>query len=188
MIKKICVYCGSHPGTDPTYTQVAKETGRFLAKEGIGLVYGGGCRGLMGIVADAALAEGGSVIGVIPEALMNVEQGHKQLTRLEVVPNMHVRKEMMMQEADAFIALPGGIGTLEEIFEVFTWHQLGFLEKPFGLLNVNGYYDHLIQFLANTVDKGFLKQANLDYLQVDRDLETLVDRLKGYTRVPVTKW
>src|SRR6185503_14872599 len=146
-MSRLCVFCGSSPGHDPAYGAAAAQLGRVLAERGIGLVYGGGRVGLMGILADAALAAGGEVIGVIPQALLDREIGHRGLTQLRVVDSMHSRKALMGDLADGFIALPGGIGTLEELFEVWTWAQLGLHRKPCGLLDANGFYAPLVDFL-----------------------------------------
>jgi uncharacterized protein (TIGR00730 family) len=177
----ICVYCGSRHGELPAYTEAARALGTAIGGRGWQLVYGGGQVGLMGEVADAVLAAGGRVIGVIPESLKRLEVGHAGLHELHVVPTMHVRKQMMAERADAFIALPGGIGTLEELYEVWTWHQLGYHARPIGLLNVAGYYDGLLGFMQHTVDQGFLAQAQHDVLVVGTDadalLQALADRL-----------
>jgi uncharacterized protein (TIGR00730 family) len=152
----ICVYCGSKPGSNPLYAQAAAEVGQWIAGQGGQLVYGGGSGGLMGIVADATLAAGGRVVGIIPKALVEKEWAHHGCTELHIVDNMHDRKRMMAERADAFLALPGGIGTLEELFEVWTWRQLGYHDKPIGLLNTAGYYDGLLVFLQSAVSNGFL--------------------------------
>jgi uncharacterized protein (TIGR00730 family) len=173
----IAVYCGSRHGEDPAYTQAARQLGAAIGAHGWRLVYGGGKVGLMGEVADATLAAGGQVVGVIPETLMQREVGHAHLHELHVVPNMHVRKQMMADRADAFIALPGGIGTLEELFEVWTWRQLGYHARPIGLLNVAGYYDPLLDFMRRTVEQGFLSADQLDVLLVGQDPTELLERL-----------
>jgi uncharacterized protein (TIGR00730 family) len=161
----------------PEYTEAARALGHHIAQEGWGLVYGGGKVGLMGTVADATLAAGGEVIGVIPESLMSREVGHTGLTALHVVSTMHQRKQQMAELADVFIALPGGIGTFEELFEVWTWRQLGYHAKPVGLVNVAGYYDGLLGFLDSAVDQGFVRPPQRDLLQVDADPCRLFDRL-----------
>lgn len=158
-MKSVCVYCGSSPGNRPEYAEAAALLGRTLAARGLALVYGGGKVGLMGIVADSVLAHGGTVVGVIPDALMQKEVGHRGLTELHVVRNMHERKQMMADRADAFIALPGGVGTFEELFETFTWLQLGYHDKPVGLLNVAGFYDGMLGFLSHAVHEGFQARA-----------------------------
>jgi len=173
----ICVYCGSRPGVMPAYAQAARVLGQAIASQGHGLVYGGGNVGLMGIVADAVLAAGGPVVGVIPQALVQREVGHLGLSEQHVVPDMHVRKRLMAERADAFIALPGGIGTLEELFEVWTWRQLGYHDKPVGLLNVAGFYDHLLHFMDHTVGQGFLDEAQRRMPLVDTDPAALLHRV-----------
>lgn len=173
----LCVYCGSRPGELPAYTEAARAVGHQIGRRGWQLVYGGGRAGLMGVVADAALEAGASVVGVIPHSLMDRELGHPKLTELHVVDTMHQRKTMMAERSDAFLALPGGIGTFEELFEVWTWRQLGYHDKPIGLLNVAGYYDALLGFLKHSLDQGFMASAQSDLLQVDTDAIALVDRL-----------
>lgn len=173
----LCVYCGSSPGTDPRYADAARTVGTLIGQSGWQLVYGGGRSGLMGLVADAALAAGASVVGVIPATLMARELGHPGLDELHVVETMHQRKTLMAERADAFVALPGGIGTFEELFEVWTWRQLGYHDKPVGLLNVAGYYDPLLAFLRQSVDKGFVGTAQHGLLAVSDDPEQLFARL-----------
>jgi len=173
----VCVYCGSRPGADPAYAAAAEAIGRSIGARGWQLVYGGGRAGLMGIVANAALAAGAPVIGVIPQSLMDREVGHQGLTELHVVQTMHQRKLMMAERSDAFVALPGGIGTFEELFEVWSWRQLGYHDKPLGLLNVGRYYDPLLAFMADTVSQGFVSAAQHDLLQVDTDATALLDRI-----------
>ena len=173
----VCVYCGSRPGADPAHAQAARLTGQLIGQRGWQLVYGGGKVGLMGIVADAVLAAGGRVVGVIPHKLREREVGHSQLSEIHVVDTMHQRKQMMAERADAFLALPGGIGTLEELFEVWTWRQIGYHDQPIGLLNINGFYDGLLTFLRDTVSGGFLEQAQLDSLHVGKDAAALLQRL-----------
>lgn len=176
-VSSICVFCGSRPGTNPAYALAARHMGQVLAARGIRLVYGGGRVGLMGVLADAALAAGGRVVGVIPEALLRLEVGHRALTELHVVPNMHARKRMMAELSDAFVALPGGIGTFEELFEVWTWRQLGYHDQPIGLLNVQGYYDDLLRFMEHTASEGFLARSQLQNLHVATDPQALLDQL-----------
>jgi uncharacterized protein (TIGR00730 family) len=173
----LCVYCGSRPGESPAYAEAARAVGQEIGKRGWQLVYGGGRAGLLGVVADAALAAGASVVGVIPHSLMNRELGHRGLTELHVVDTMHQRKTMMAERSDAFLALPGGIGTFEELFEVWTWRQLGYHDKPVGLLNVAGYYDALLGFLAHSESQGFMAAAQTELLQVGTDPVALVERL-----------
>lgn len=187
-MKSVCVYCGSAPGTDVRYAAAARQLAAELVRHNMGLVYGGGNVGLMGIVADEVLRCGGQVTGVIPQALLDKEVGHTGLTTLHVVANMHERKALMAELADAFIALPGGIGTLEELFEVFTWAQLGFHEKPFGLLNVLGYYDGLLNFLRHTVSQGFLQPAQLNLLLTDDDPAALLRQFRRFRPAHLKKW
>lgn len=173
----VCVYCGSRHGQRPAYTATAQALGTAIGQRGWQLVYGGGKVGLMGVVADATLAAGGRVVGVIPESLKRLEVEHTGLQELHVVPTMHVRKQMMAERADLFIALPGGIGTLEELYEVWTWRQLRYHDKPFGLLNVEGYYDALLQFMRHSVDEGFLGAEQHANLQVSADPLALLETL-----------
>lgn len=179
-MRRVCVFCGSSAGTRPAYAEAARATGRLIAERGLGLVYGGGEVGLMGIVANAALAAGGEVIGVIPEALTRMEVGHPNLTELHVVATMHERKALMAELSDGFVALPGGIGTLEELFEVWTWGQLGIHRKPLGFLDVEGYYEPLHAFLDHSVAEGFLKDRHRAMTAVDSDPAALLDRLAAY--------
>lgn len=173
----LCVYCGSRAGDDPAFQVAARAIGRAIGERGWRLVYGGGRAGLMGSVADAALAAGAEAIGVIPQAPMGRELGHGGLTELHVVDTMHERKRLMAERSDAFIALPGGIGTFEELFEVWTWLQLGYHTKPVGLLNAAGYYDGLLAFLDHSVARGFVPAAQRELLQVQADAEALLDRM-----------
>lgn len=175
----VCVYCGSRHGARPAYTAAARALGRLIGERGWQLVYGGGKVGLMGEVADATLAAGGRVVGVIPESLQRREVGHTGLHELHVVPTMHLRKQMMAERADLFVALPGGIGTLEELYEVWTWRQLGYHDQPIGLLNVDGYYDRLLAFMRHAVDEGFLDAAQMSHLRVDADPAPLMDALSA---------
>ena len=187
-MKRICVYCGSSPGANPVHREAAENLGALLAARGIGLVYGGGNVGLMGIVADAALQAGGEVIGVIPTALMDKELGHAGVTKLHVTASMHERKQLMADLRDGFISLPGGIGTLEELFETFTWLQLGFHGKPVGLLNVAGFYDHLLAFLRHAADERFLGPAHLESLLVETDAGPLLARMARFRAPSLAKW
>jgi uncharacterized protein (TIGR00730 family) len=164
--RRVCVFCGSSAGVRPEYRAEAVGLGALLGKAGLGLVYGGAQVGLMGALADAALANGSEVIGVIPRALAGVEVAHQGLSQLVLVETMHERKALMVQEADAFVALPGGYGTLDEFFEVLTWAQLGIHTKPCLLVNTDGYYDHLLSFLGVAINQGFLKAANRAYIHV----------------------
>ncbi|HQR59607.1 MAG TPA: TIGR00730 family Rossman fold protein [Azonexus sp.] len=192
-MKRICVFCGSNAGHDPRYRAEADLLGRLLAGRGIELVYGGGNVGLMGVIADACLGAGGTVIGVIPEALIGKEVAgrvvdHRGLTRLEVVDSMHTRKARMAELADGFIALPGGFGTFEEFCEVLTWGQLGFHVKPMGLLNVNGFYDPLLALFERAVAEGFLREENRAMALAADDIESLLAALAAYRPEPVSKW
>ena len=187
-IKKICVYCGSSPGKNPAYSQAAVKLALALSERNIGLVYGGGAVGIMGTVADAVLAAGGEVVGVIPKALAIKEVAHDSLSELHVVASMHERKAMMADLADGFIALPGGWGTLEEIFEILTWAQLGFHDKPCGLLNIEGYYDGLIGFLENSFDQQFVNELCRPMLMKAREPQTLLDKFATYRAPKVRKW
>jgi len=183
----LCVYCGSRFGDRPEYRAAAETTGRLIAQTHGRLVYGGGRVGLMGTVADAALAHGAPVVGVIPDALMRREVGHAGVQELHVVQTMHERKMLMADRSDAFIALPGGIGTMEEIFEMWSWQQLGYHDKPVGLLNVAGYYDALIRFIDESYEREFLSTAQYQALLVDDDAERLVNRLKDVAVAPHRK-
>lgn len=187
-IQSICVYCGSSAGKSTGWISSAFDFGALLARHDIRLIYGGGAVGLMGAVADGALSEGGTVIGVIPKALMDKELGHPKLHELHVVSTMHERKLKMAELADAFVSLPGGIGTLEELFETFTWKQLSFHEKPCSILNVEGFYDGLLHFLQHTVQAGYLKQDHLDDLIVERQPDRLIERLQSSRHRRLDKW
>jgi uncharacterized protein (TIGR00730 family) len=187
-LNSLCVFCGSNPGASPAYAEAAARLGRTVAERGMTLVYGGGRVGLMGVVASAALAAGGKVIGVIPEALATRELAHDGLTDLQVVGSMHERKARMSELAGGFLALPGGIGTLEEWFEVWTWSQLGFHPKPCGLLNVAGYYDHLLAFLDHVTAERFLNEAHRSMAIVGDDPERLLDRLAAWQPLRARKW
>ncbi len=192
-MQRLCVFCGSNAGHDPRYRNAAEALGRLLAGRGIELVYGGGNVGLMGIIADACLAAGGTVIGVIPEALLGKEVAgrhvdHRALTRLEVVASMHARKARMAELADGFIALPGGFGTFEEFCEILTWGQLGFHVKPTGLLNVNGFYDPLLAMFDRAVEDGFLRAENRAMALAAGDGESLLAAMAAYRPEPVSKW
>lgn len=187
-MKSICVFCGSSYGALEEYSNTAKATGKAIAEQGMRLVYGGARVGLMGTVADAALAAGGEVIGVLPHSLKEKEIEHQGLTELHLVSSMHERKAMMADLSDGFIALPGGVGTLEEIFEVWTWGQLGYHEKPCGFLNTSGYYDHLIAFLDHQVQEGFTKKVMRDMAQIADTPEGLLDLFKTYAPPSTPKW
>ncbi len=182
----VCVYCGSRNGVATPYVAAARAVGTWIAAHGGQLVYGGGNNGLMGEVADAALAAGGRVVGVIPQALVEKEWAKRDCTELHIVNSMHDRKHLMAQRADAFLALPGGIGTFEELFEVWTWRQLGYHDKPLGLLDVDGYYQPLLQFLQASVRQGFMNDWQMDLVKVDRDVPALLRSLvQGAGLAPV---
>jgi len=175
--KSICVYCGANAGVSPRYAEAAQALGRALVERNLSLVYGGGKVGLMGIIADEMLRLGGEVTGVIPTALVEREVGHTGLTRQFIVKDMHERKAMMAQLADGFIAMPGGMGTLEELFEMLTWSQLGIHAKPIGLLNVDGFYDSLHRFIQHASEQGFIRPQHLALMQVESEPEALLRRL-----------
>lgn len=177
MNKRICVFCGSRPGRQPIYADTAAALGQLLAKRGIDLVYGGAAVGTMGVIADATLAAGGTVIGVIPETLVARELAHPGLTELHVVASMHARKERMAALSQGFITLPGGAGTLDELFEMFTWLQLGLQRKPCALINVDGYYDQMLRFLDHAVAEGFIQTSDRAALIVGQDPPTVLDAL-----------
>src|SRR5216684_1279408 len=183
-MKRICVFCGSSLGARPAYKDAAQRLGELLAERGIGLVFGGGCVGMMGAVADAALAKGGEVIGVIPESLVRREIGHPGVTKLHVVETMHQRKALMADLSDAFIALPGGYGTLEEICEAVTWSQLGIQQKPCGLLNIEGYWDGLLAFLDHSVDEKFVRPENSELILVATNPDGMLERLMEWKPSP----
>lgn len=187
-MRAVGVFCGASPGSDPAYMAAARAMGAAIAGRGLALVYGGAKVGLMGGLADAALAAGGEVFGVMPEALMDKEIAHTGLTRLEVVPSMHERKARMAEMADGFVALPGGVGTMEEIFEIWTWGQLGFHAKPAGFLNVLGYFDHLRAFVDHAVGEAFLKAPHRDMLVFSQDCGEMLDALAAYKHPKVEKW
>ena len=188
VIKRIVVYCGANVGNNPAYEAAAIDVGRTLAEQGSGVVYGGGGVGLMGVVADAALAAGGEVIGVIPEALKALEVEHKGLTDLHVVPDMHSRKAMMLGLADAVIAMPGGFGTMDELFEALTWSQLDYHRKLCGVLNVAGYYDHLLAWIDHSVQVGLVKPANLGLIVAGTTVHELLDGLRTKPFPLEKKW
>ncbi len=187
-MQRLCVFCGSSSGFDPAFAAAAEAMGRAIATAGIGLVYGGGKVGLMGIVADAAMAAGGEVIGVIPQALADREVAHRGLTTLHIVESMHVRKALMADLSDGFIAMPGGIGTLEELFEIWTWGQLGDHAKPVALLNVNGFYDGLTGFLDGIVAAGFLRAEHRAMLTSGTDPQALIAAMRAYAPPALGKW
>jgi uncharacterized protein (TIGR00730 family) len=178
-VKSVCVYCGSSFGTDPAYLQATQDLARTLARNGLTIVYGGAHVGLMGALADTALAAGGQVIGIIPKQLVDREIAHTGLTELHTVTSMHERKALMAELSDAFVALPGGIGTLEELIEVYTWAQLKLHAKPLAVINTNGYYDGLAAFLDHALAQGFLPQTTRDALTVAADAEQLIRTWSG---------
>ncbi|HEX2257156.1 MAG TPA: TIGR00730 family Rossman fold protein [Afifellaceae bacterium] len=187
-MKSICVFCGSNLGARDSYVAAARGLGGLLADRGITLVYGGAAIGLMGAVADGALVAGGRVIGVMPRALFEREIAHPGITELRKVESMHERKALMADLANGFIGLPGGVGTLEELFEMWTWGQLGYHGKPVGLLNVDGYFDALLAFVAHQTQELFMRPAHRDMLLVDGSAERLLERFAGYQPPTVTKW
>jgi uncharacterized protein (TIGR00730 family) len=186
--QRIAVYCGSSNHADPRYYKVAHGLGGFLADQDIGVVFGGGSIGMMGALADGALAKGGEVIGVIPHALQDLELGHQGVTEMFVVDNMHIRKAKMAELADGFIALPGGFGTLEELFEVLTWGQLRFHDKPVALLNVRGFYDDLLRFLDRASVAGFLRHIHRKMLVVETDPSALLEGMSTVRLPELDEW
>ena len=187
-MKRVAVYCGSNKGARPAYAQAAESLGSVLARRGIELVYGGGCVGLMGALADAALKNGGHVIGVIPEKLVIKEVVHERLPDLRVVKTMHERKALIAELSDAFIALPGGYGTFEEFCEVLAWSQLGWHQKPFGLLEVAGFYRGFLEFLDHATREGFIRPQHRELVLVEEDAETLLNRLENFRAPAEVKW
>ena len=187
-MRSVCVFCGSNPGTRPEYRAAAEATGELIARSGIRLVFGGGAIGLMGAVAAAAMRAGGEVVGVIPAALDRREIANRAVTELHIVDTMHERKAMMAELSDGFVALPGGLGTFEELFEVWTWAQLGIHAKPVGLLNAAGFYDPLLTFLASAADEGFLRPEHLDLLVAETEPAALIEQMRDHRPPPVEKW
>ncbi|MDQ1080500.1 TIGR00730 family Rossman fold protein [Pseudoroseomonas cervicalis] len=187
-MKRVCVFCGSNPGNNPAYAEAARAMGRAIAARGLGLVYGGGHVGLMGIVADAAMRDGAEVIGIIPETLMRREVGHGAITELRVVATMHERKAMMADLSDGFVVLPGGIGTLEEAVEAFTWTQLGIHDKGLAFLDTEGYWQRLAGVLDHMVGEGFLHAKHRAMVGFAATPEAALDALAGFTPVEVEKW
>ncbi|WP_050463042.1 LOG family protein [Herbaspirillum autotrophicum] len=187
-MKSICVYCGSSPGASPVYAEAARVLAQQMVKDNIALVYGGGNVGLMGVIATEVIRLGGEATGVIPKALLDKELGHNGLTRLHIVKDMHERKAMMAELSDGFIAMPGGMGTLEELFEVLTWAQLGFHYKPIALLNVDGFYDHLIAFVEHLVSARFVTAEQALLMMHEADPATLVNRFKTFKPSYTSKW
>jgi len=187
-VKRLAVYCGSASPSDPRFIENAREVGRTLAERGIGVVYGGGRLGLMGAIADSALAAGGEVIGIIPRALVDAEIAHRGLTELHVVDTMHQRKQAFTDLSDGFVTLPGGTGTMDELWEALSWAQLGYHAKPVGLLNVAGYYDGLLSFVATMGDTGFLRAQHREILIAEGRLDTLLKRMAAHVPLrPITK-
>jgi uncharacterized protein (TIGR00730 family) len=178
-MQRLAVYCGAAMGSDPAHAELAARIGRRIAERGLALVYGGGHRGLMGVVADAALGAGGEVFGVIPQALVDAEAAHRGLTELTVVANMHERKAMMTELTDAFVAIPGGIGTLDELFEAWSWHTLGYHAKPFALLHEDGFWDHLLGFLDHAAGAGFISAERRRQLLVAGSPDEAIDLLRA---------
>ena len=187
-LKSICLFCGSSPGTNPAFKVAAAGLGTTLAHNNIRLIYGGGHVGLMGVAADACLAAGGEVVGVIPKKLMEKEVGHTGLTQMHVVNTMHERKALMTDLCDGFIALPGGYGTLDELFEALTWQQLAYHSLPVGVFNVAGFFDHLVMFLDHAKDERLLRDAHRDSLIVDFDLTKLIARMQSFVPPKNEKW
>ncbi len=187
-MKRIAVFCGSNKGARPAYAEAAERLGELLAREKIELVYGGGMVGLMGTIADAALRHGGHVIGVIPQSLVIKEVVHEKLPDLRVVKNMHERKALMAELADGFIALPGGYGTFEEFCEVLAWSQLGYHQKPFGLLDAAGFYRGMLEFFDHATNEGFIKPKHRELVMVEEDAEKLLHRLKSFQPPTDVKW
>ncbi|MEZ4668811.1 MAG: TIGR00730 family Rossman fold protein [Anaerolineae bacterium] len=187
-MKHVCVFCGSTPGNNGLYVDTARQMGEAIARQGLGLVYGGGHVGLMGAVAEGALQAGGHVIGIIPQALVKKELEHHGLSELHIVGSMHERKAMMAEKASMFVALPGGFGTLDELFEIITWAQLGFHSKPIGLLNTAGYFNPLLKFIEHIVDEGFVNSAVRAIINVADDAESLLHILMTTEPPQIEKW
>lgn len=179
-IKRLAVYCGSASPGDPVYVEAARQVGRTLAGQGIGVVYGGGKLGLMGAVADSALEAGGEVIGVIPQALVDVEVAHRGCTQLLAVDNMHQRKARFTELSDGFLVLPGGVGTMDELWEAVSWSQLGYHNKPVGVLNIAGFYDGLLEFNRKMIEVGFIREAHKNIIIADTALDSLLSRMEAY--------
>ena len=187
-LQTVCVFCGANPGADPAYTNAATAMGRFLAGSGRRIVFGGGRTGLMGALADGALGAGGEIIGVMPRNLIEREVAHTGLSELRVVESMHERKALLSDLSNGFLAMPGGLGTMEELFEVWTWGQLGLHRKPCGLLEVNGFYAPLLAFLDHAVDEGFISERNRSVLVVDNEPAALIARMEAVKPAPVRQW
>lgn len=187
-LRRICVYCGSSNHVKPVFKAAARDVGDWLARHGVGVVFGGGSVGLMGELANAALAAGGEVIGVIPRKLLELELGHTGCTELKIVGDMHERKALMASLSDGFVTLPGGYGTLEEMFETITWGQLRYHDKPVGLLDVDGYYDNLVAFLERAVEEKFIRPAHRNLLLTAPDIGELVDQMRRWRPTPLDTW
>lgn len=187
-IKNIAIYCGANTGKDPLYLGAIDAIGNAFLKNDLTLIYGGANVGLMGSLANDILKKMGRVIGVIPQALVDLEKAHHALTKLYIVNSMHQRKELISDLSDGFILMPGGIGSLDEFFEIFTWQQLGHITKPCGILNINNYYRLIIEFLNQAVGEGFLKKEHLDAIYVEKDINTLIDQFKAYKPLKIEKW
>ena len=187
-MKRICVFCGSSSGNDPAYLETAVKVGEFLVANSVELVFGGGRVGLMGRIADTVMAKGGKAIGVIPAALDKKEIAHHGLTELHIVDSMHERKAMMAELSDGFVAMPGGFGTFEEFCEIVTWAQLGIHQKPCALLNVNGFYDHMITMFDHSTRQGFIRDEHRGIVLVESDIESLFDLMKNYVPPIIEKW
>lgn len=187
-MKAVCVFCGSSSGSNPAYLKAARETGRAIAKANLVLVYGGAKVGLMGAVADSALSAGGKVIGVLPTSLQEKELAHESLSELHIVDSMHERKALMAELSDGFVALPGGAGTMEELFEVWTWGQLGLHSKPCGFLNINGFYDQLIAFLDHQTSEGFMKPVMRNMVKLADTPQDILEQFDRYEPPATPKW
>lgn len=188
MLTTVCVFCAANPGVHPVYVERAAAMGRFLAESKRRIVYGGGRTGLMGALADSALAAGGEVIGIMPHHLVDREVAHTALTQLHVVNSMHERKSLLAELSDGFLAMPGGLGTMEELFEIWTWGQLGLHRKPYGLFEVNGFYAPLLAFLDHAVSEGFIRQEYRSLLVVDDDPAALISRMEGVEPPALPRW
>lgn len=187
-MKSVCVFCGSSSGFHPIYEKAAYKLGKLIAEENITLIYGGGSVGLMGVLADSVMEHKGEVIGIIPKFLYDKEVGHDELTELIIVESMHERKQKMAELAHGFIAMPGGIGTMEELFEIFTWSQLGLIKKPIALFNVNNFYDDITKFLDKMVKEGFLKDEDAGLLINSQNIHELIAKMMAYTYSETRKW
>ncbi|MEZ5347369.1 MAG: TIGR00730 family Rossman fold protein [Pyrinomonadaceae bacterium] len=187
-MKRICVFCGSNPGVNPAFVRTAEELGRYLAENDIELVYGGGRVGLMGRIADAVMQNGGRVTGIIPKSLSDKEVAHQGLSDLHIVDSMHTRKAMMADLSDGFIALPGGFGTFEELCEIITWAQLGFHSKPCGFLNIEGYYDPLVELFDKAVAEQFVRPEHRKLVLIEKEIEPMIGKMKDYKLPSVEKW